>query len=287
MARALLAEMRSVLVEPNGHTYLALIDVYKTARDPDGAKHAWRHMREAGVRPVSPAVSSVMSVLAKKGDLSAAEELLQEARGLGLNPTTIWYNCLLDAAHIAGDADAAFRILSDMKAARATPDVISYNCALGALEAARRPASDRARLLQEMKSDGVAPNSLFLERHVCYALGLQFEQSTVTGADELRAKVQDLPAEVRQEALDAIYESSGSNVVQTKLVGALRNALERFSEPSRADVLPDKTETNVQSGDWVKVLGADSAMHPADATAFAMDMRCAFPYLRVIRLVPR
>ena len=65
--------MRSVLVEPNGHTYLALIDVYKTARDPDGAKHAWRHMREAGVRPVSPAVSSVMSVLAKKGDLSAAE----------------------------------------------------------------------------------------------------------------------------------------------------------------------------------------------------------------------
>ena len=46
-----------------------------------------------------------------------------------------------------------------------------------------------------MRRDGVSQNSLFLERHVCYALGMQLDQSKVSGAEELRAQFQELPAE--------------------------------------------------------------------------------------------
>ena len=177
------------------------------------------------------------------------------------------------AQHTAG-------ILAEMRAAGFVPDVISYNCALGSLATAGRPAADRvrspetlevcsvgaigeafrqteilrnfeARLLEEMRRDGVSQNSLFLERHVCYALGMQLDQSKVSGAEELRAQFQELPAqarlakgrrregtpavlwwallgsncfhtpgplEARREALEAIRDSTES----TKLVRALR-----------------------------------------------------------------
>ncbi|CAE7842851.1 PGR3, partial [Symbiodinium necroappetens] len=255
LAHALLGEMRSAAVEPNGHSYLAVFDVYKAARDVEGAKRAWQDMRTAGVQPVYPAVSTIMSTVAKTGDISAAEALLQEARDLGLNATTVSYNCILDACHIAGDADAAFRILAEMRAAGFVPDVISYNCALGSLATAGRPAADRARLLEEMRRDGVSQNSLFLERHVCYALGMQLDQSKVSGAEELRAQFQELPAEARREALEAIRDSTES----TKLVRALRSILESLEESQDESVQSNQQAQKTESGDWVKVLAKDEA----------------------------
>ncbi|OLP78966.1 Pentatricopeptide repeat-containing protein, chloroplastic [Symbiodinium microadriaticum] len=255
LAHALLGEMRSAAVEPNGHSYLAVFDVYKAARDVEGAKRAWQDMRTAGVQPVYPAVSTIMSTVAKTGDISAAEALLQEARDLGLNATTVSYNCILDACHIAGDADAAFRILAEMRAAGFVPDVISYNCALGSLATAGRPAADRARLLEEMRRDGVSQNSLFLERHVCYALGMQLDQSKVSGAEELRAQFQELPAQARREALEAIRDSTES----TKLVRALRSILESLEESQDESVQSNQQAQKTESGDWVKVLAKDEA----------------------------
>ena len=55
--------------------------------------------------------------------------------------------------------------------------------------------ASKARLVQEMKKDGVSQNSLFLERYVCYALGMQLDQSKILGAEALREQVQGLPAE--------------------------------------------------------------------------------------------
>ncbi|CAE7194681.1 PGR3 [Symbiodinium natans] len=255
LAHALLGEMRAAAVEPNGHNYLALFDTYKTARDVDGVKRAWQDMRAAGTRPLYPAVSTVMSTLAKTGDISGTEALLQEARDLGLSPTTVCYNSILDACQNAGDADAAFRILSEMRAAGMVPDVISYSSALGALAAAHRPAADRARLVQEMKKDGVSQNSLFLERYVCYALGMQLDQSKILGAEALREQVQGLPAEARQEAVDAIQEGKATQVELTKLVKALEGILESLGESPREAAVSDQQN----SGDWVKVLAKDEA----------------------------
>eukprot|EP00439_Symbiodinium_sp_Y106_P047344 s4177_g6.t1 len=255
LAHALLGEMRAAAVEPNGHSYLAVFDVYKAARDVEGARRAWQDMRAAGVQPVYPAVSTIMSAVAKTGDISATEALLQEARDLGLNATTVSYNCILDACHIAGDADAAFRILAEMRAAGLVPDVISYNCALGSLATAGRPAADRARLLEEMRRDGVSQNSLFLERHVCYALGMQLDQSKVSGAEELRAQFQELPAEARREALEAIRDSTES----TKLVRGLRSILESLEESQHEAVQSNQQTQKTESGDWVKVLAKDEA----------------------------
>ena len=68
-----LGEMRAAAVEPNGHSYLAVFDVYKAARDVEGARRAWQDMRAAGVQPVYPAVSTIMSAVAKTGDISATE----------------------------------------------------------------------------------------------------------------------------------------------------------------------------------------------------------------------
>jgi len=247
--------MRAAAVEPNGHSYLAVFDVYKAARDVEGARRAWQDMRAAGVQPVYPAVSTIMSAVAKTGDISATEALLQEARDLSLNATTVSYNCILDACHIAGDADAAFRILAEMRAAGLVPDVISYNCALGSLATAGRPAADRARLLEEMRRDGVSQNSLFLERHVCYALGMQLDQSKVSGAEELRAQFQELPAEARREALEAIRDSTES----TKLVRGLRSILESLEESQHEAVQSNQQTQKTESGDWVKVLAKDEA----------------------------
>ena len=67
--------MRAMQVEPNGHTYLAIFNVYKISRDVDGAKLAWQDMRAAGVRPIAPAVSAVMSAVAKTGDIQATQAM--------------------------------------------------------------------------------------------------------------------------------------------------------------------------------------------------------------------
>ena len=57
----------------------------------------------------------------------------------------------------------------------------------------------KARLLQEMKSDGVSPNSLFLERQLSYILDLPREEGKVTGQDELQSHLQGLSAEARED----------------------------------------------------------------------------------------
>ena len=102
-----LGEMRSAAVEPNGHSYLAVFDVYKAARDVEGAKRAWQDMRTAGVQPVYPAVSTIMSTVAKTGDISAAEagakkpfgpkESRVELRSINQLAlvSMVWWRCLL------------------------------------------------------------------------------------------------------------------------------------------------------------------------------------------------
>ena len=91
-----LGEMRAAAVEPNGHNYLALFDTYKTARDVDGVKRAWQDMRAAGTRPLYPAVSTVMSTLAKTGDISGTEAgECWLAKGFSQSVSNVWGSWIL------------------------------------------------------------------------------------------------------------------------------------------------------------------------------------------------
>jgi pentatricopeptide repeat protein len=87
-----------------------------------------RDMIESGVEPDLHSFMALLSAYARAGDVAAAGDALQGMRERRIPVDTLAFNALLQACATSGDLDAAVRIRDEMRKASETvePDAVTF-----------------------------------------------------------------------------------------------------------------------------------------------------------------
>jgi pentatricopeptide repeat protein len=153
-ALAILADMRSDGIEPDGFCYSSAISCC-------GAEGRWKEaldlmetMKRGGprTRPNRIAYTAAISACGKAGKADQALELFQAMKNEGLSADRVAYNTLFSALRVAGDADRTFELWGEICGTRSTatktviatakdfasPDIITLTDCIATLSRAGR-----------------------------------------------------------------------------------------------------------------------------------------------------
>ena len=129
--------------------------------DPARAEQWHKRMLEKGVQPNAHTFSAVISACAKGGDVAAASQHLKRMEEANIPADVVVYSSVLDACAKAGDSDSAMQIFQQMRAQDIRPNVVAY-ASLARPFAHRGDWIEVERLAQMMSEEGLSMNEYFL-----------------------------------------------------------------------------------------------------------------------------
>ncbi|CAM9180861.1 unnamed protein product [Ectocarpus sp. 4 AP-2014] len=152
-------DMRKAGVEPDEMTFASIIATIRdgSAGSPERANEAVQMMKEAGLRPDTYCMNSVMAVNVQARQPNAALKIFEEMKRDNIPRDVVSYNTAISACDKLKDAETAVRLLRQAREDDVEPDVFSYNTAISALGHSSR-WQEAARIFEEMNEAGVAPS---------------------------------------------------------------------------------------------------------------------------------
>ncbi|CBJ27793.1 pentatricopeptide repeat-containing protein, putative [Ectocarpus siliculosus] len=152
-------DMRKAGVEPDEMTFASIIATIRDGSEgsPERAIEAVQMMKEAGLRPDTYCMNSVMAVNVQARQPNAALKIFEEMKRDDIPRDVVSYNTAISACDKLQDAETAVRLLRQAREDDVEPDVFSYNTAISALGHSCQ-WQEAARIFEEMNEAGVAPS---------------------------------------------------------------------------------------------------------------------------------
>jgi len=118
-------------------------------------------MIENGVQPNAHSFSAVINACAKAGDVITATQYLAQMQQAGVSADVVVFSSVLDACAKAGNTDRAKQVFQQMRASGIQPNVVSY-AAFARPFAHRGDWAKVEQLKKDMITDGLSMNAYFL-----------------------------------------------------------------------------------------------------------------------------
>merc|ERR1719231_1928320 len=114
-----------------------------------------------GVQPNAHSFSAVINACAKAGNVDSAVHWLEQMESNGVPVDVVVYSGVLDACAKVGDCEKAKLVFNQMRMQGVTPNVVSY-AALARPFAHKGDWQEVERLAEQMQSEGLQMNEYFL-----------------------------------------------------------------------------------------------------------------------------
>merc|ERR1719414_2603995 len=138
-----------------------MIDACSKAGDPARAEQWHKRMLDQAVQPNAHTFSAVISACAKGGDVAAASQHLKRMEEASIPADVVVYSSVLDACAKAGDSESAMQVFHQMRAHGIRPNVVAY-ASLARPFAHRGNWIEVEHLANEMRAEGLEMNEYFL-----------------------------------------------------------------------------------------------------------------------------
>merc|ERR1719473_973181 len=165
-------------------------------------------MLQKGVQPNAHSFSAVINACAKAGDIQSAIRWLDKMEDAGIAADVVVYSTVLDACAKVGDADRSAQVFKQMVANGIRPNVVSY-ASLARPFAHNGNYQEVERLRKEMEANGLCMNEYFLYALLlAYASARPRQSDRAESAlrDAVRAGI-----EINRHVLTALGRAVGRN----------------------------------------------------------------------------
>eukprot|EP00903_Cladosiphon_okamuranus_P009597 g9136.t1 len=152
-------DMKREGVQPDEMTFSSLIATTRdgSARSPERGFAAVQMMKEAGLRPNTYCMNSLMAVNVHARQPNTALEIFKEMGRDGIPRDVVSYNTAIAACDKLRDAEAAVRLLQQARESGIVPDMFSYNSVISALGHSSL-WQEATKIFEEMHEAGVVPS---------------------------------------------------------------------------------------------------------------------------------
>jgi len=153
-------EQRSGLV--NTVIYSTILKGFSMSRQTNKVLVVYQEMRDRGVPFNTISYNTMLDCCAKNGGMDRVPMFLENMKADKIEPDIITYSTIIKGYCLAGDIDRAFDVMTEMKRdCKLTPDEILYNSLLDGCAKQQR-VEQALQLLEDMRSNGVAPSNFTL-----------------------------------------------------------------------------------------------------------------------------
>ncbi|CAM9671460.1 unnamed protein product [Pylaiella littoralis] len=145
-------------VKPDDTTFSSLIATTRdgSEQSPERGLAVLQMMRDAGLKPSTICINSLMAVNVQARQPGTALEIFKEMEKDGVPRDLVSYNTAIAACDKLGDAEAAVRLLRQAREDDIVPDIFSYNSAISAL-CHNSLWQEATKIFEEMHEAGVTP----------------------------------------------------------------------------------------------------------------------------------
>ncbi|CAM9270052.1 unnamed protein product, partial [Hapterophycus canaliculatus] len=153
------SDMRREGVQPNEMTFSSLIATTRDGSEesPERGYAALQMMKDAGLRPNTYCMNSLMAVNVQARQPNTALEIFKEMERDGIPRDVVSYNTAIAACDKLRDAEAAVRLMRQARQNDIVPDLFSYNTVISALGHSSL-WQEATQIFEEMHEAGVVPS---------------------------------------------------------------------------------------------------------------------------------